>query len=87
MQSLPAPAAALYRFLEEERLDYCVLGGAAGAEGYIDLVVAESVMARMPVLLRSFGANNDLELIAVRRPQASTSTGSAASAAKSIRNS
>jgi serine O-acetyltransferase len=63
MQSLPAPAAALFRFLEEERLDYCVLGGAAGAEGYIDLVVAASVMARMPVLLRSFGAPNDLELI------------------------
>ena len=26
MQSLPAPAAALFRFLDDERLDYCVLG-------------------------------------------------------------
>ena len=63
MQSLPAPAAALFRFLEEERLDYCVLGGAAGADDCIDLVVATSVMARMPVLLRSFSAANELELI------------------------
>ena len=63
MQSLPAPAAALFRFFEEERLDYCVLGGAAGADAYIDLVVTTSAMARMPVLLRSFSAANDLELI------------------------
>jgi thymidylate kinase len=63
VQSLPAPAAALFRFLKEERLDYCVLGGAAGADAYIDLVVATSVMARMPVLLRSFSAANALELI------------------------
>ena len=65
MQSLPAPVAALFRFLEDERLDYCVLGDAtaAGADGRIELAVATPVMERMPVLLRSFGAANDLELI------------------------
>jgi serine O-acetyltransferase len=63
MQSLPAPAAALFKFLEDERLDYCVLAGAAGADGHIELVVRSFVMAQMPFLLQSFAADNDLELV------------------------
>jgi len=61
MQSLPAPAAALFRFLDDERLDYCVLG-AVSAER-IEIVVANEVIERVPALLRSFGARNELELI------------------------
>lgn len=65
MQSLPAPAAALVRFLDEEGLDYCVLG-IAGAERThmgVELIVATTALAQVPGLLRSFGARNDLELI------------------------
>jgi len=65
MQSLPAPATALFGFLEDERIDYCVLGGATAADSSerIQLVVAPLVRAEMPALLRSFGAHNDLDLI------------------------
>ena len=31
MLSLPAPATALFRFFEDERLDYCVLGAVTAA--------------------------------------------------------
>jgi serine acetyltransferase/thymidylate kinase len=65
MQSLPAPVAALFRFLDDERLDYCVLGGvnSPGSHDCIELIVPRAVMPRMPVLLRSFGARHELELI------------------------
>jgi serine acetyltransferase/thymidylate kinase len=65
MQSLPASAAALFQFFDEERLDYCVLRGAATAR--IDLVVARDALVRMPALLRAFGARNELELIERRQ--------------------
>ena len=68
MQSLPAPAAALLRFLDEERLDYCVLGiaDAERAAMGVELIVATAERARMPGLLRSFGARNELELVDCR---------------------
>ena len=46
MQSLPAPAAALFRFLEDERLDYCVLGAVTAER--IAIVVASDVLERVP---------------------------------------
>jgi hypothetical protein len=61
MQSLPAPAAALFRFLDDERVDYCVLGAVTAER--IAIVVASNVLERVPALLRSFGARNDLQLI------------------------
>jgi serine O-acetyltransferase len=61
MQSLPAPAAALFRFLDDERLEYCVLGAVTAER--IAIVVASEVLERVPALLRSFGAHNDLQLI------------------------
>lgn len=61
MQSLSAPVAALFRFLAEERVEYCVLGTVTAER--IELVVARATFARMPALLRSFGARNDLDLI------------------------
>jgi serine acetyltransferase/thymidylate kinase len=65
MHSLPPPAAALFRFLDDERLDYCVLGGTSspGLRDCIELVVRQSAVERMPALLRSFGARNEMELI------------------------
>jgi serine acetyltransferase/thymidylate kinase len=61
MQNLPAPAAALFRFLDDERLEYCVIG-AVTAE-HIAIVVASDVLERVPALLRTFGARNELQLI------------------------
>jgi serine acetyltransferase/thymidylate kinase len=61
MQSLPAPAAALFRFLDDERLDYCVLGAVTVER--ICVVVASDVIERAPALLRAFGARNELDLI------------------------
>src|ERR1044072_4755193 len=65
MQSLPAAIAGVFRFLDEERLDYCVLGGVGSPARHdcVDLVVAQPVMDRLPALLRSFGARIELELI------------------------
>ena len=61
MLSLPAPAAALLRFFEDERLDYCVLGAVTAER--ISVVVASDVIERVPALLRTFGARNELDLI------------------------
>ena len=65
MQSLPAPVAALFRFLDDERLDYCVLGGVTSPARHdcIELIVSQPVREGMPALLRSFGVRNELELI------------------------
>ena len=64
MQSLPAPAAALFRFLDDERLEYCVLGAVTAER--ISIVVASEVVEAVPALLRTFGSRNELDLI-VRR--------------------
>jgi serine O-acetyltransferase len=61
MQSLPAPATALFRYLYEQRLDYAI-GRPATAER-VELIVPQAARIRVPSLLRSFGAANDLELI------------------------
>jgi serine acetyltransferase/thymidylate kinase len=61
MQSLPAPAAALFRFLDDERLDYCVLGTVTAER--ISIVVASELIERVPALLRTFGSRNELDLI------------------------
>ncbi|HKU15565.1 MAG TPA: hypothetical protein VJQ52_14305 [Steroidobacteraceae bacterium] len=61
MQSSPALAAALFPFLNEQRLDYCVLGAASIER--IQLVVPQMAQERMPSLLRAFGSHHDLELI------------------------
>jgi thymidylate kinase len=61
MQSLPAPATALFRHLYEQRLDYSVLGPATAER--IDLIVPQAARVRVPALLRSFGAAHGLELI------------------------
>lgn len=72
MQSLPAPAAALFRFLDDERLEYCVLGAVTAER--IAIVVASEVLERVPALLRSFGASNDLQLIDRREATDSVDT-------------
>lgn len=61
MQNTPAPAAALFRYLDDQLLEYCVLGAATAER--IELVVAHDVLPRIPALLRSFGARNELEVI------------------------
>lgn len=59
MQS--SPAAALFRCLDDESLDYCALGAATAER--IELVVARDALARVPSMLRSFGARRELEVI------------------------
>ena len=61
MQSLPASAAALFKFLDDERFEYCVIG-AVTAE-HIAIIVASDLLERVPALLRTFGTRNELELI------------------------
>jgi serine O-acetyltransferase len=60
MQSSPAPAA-LFRHLDDQPLEYCVLGAATAER--IELVVARDALARIPGLLRSFAAREELEVI------------------------
>jgi serine O-acetyltransferase len=59
MQS--SPAAALFRHLDDQPLDYCVLGAATAER--IELIVARDTLDRVPNLLRSFGVRNELEVI------------------------
>jgi serine O-acetyltransferase len=61
MQSSPAPAAALFRHLDDQSLDYCLLGAPTAER--IELVVARDALVRMPGLLRSFAAREELEVI------------------------
>lgn len=61
MQSSPAPAAALFRYLDDQSLDYCVLGAATAER--IELVVAREALARIAGMLRAFGAQHELEVI------------------------
>lgn len=64
MQNSALPGA-LSPFLNDERLDCCVLGVAAADR--VNLVVPAWTLARMPATLRSFGARNELQLIDHRR--------------------
>jgi len=61
MQSSPAPAAALFRFFDDQSLTYCVLGAATAER--LQLVVAQDALDRMPWLLRAFASRNELEVI------------------------
>lgn len=61
MQNLPAPAAALFRFLYEQRLDYSV--GRPATAARIELIVPQAARIRVPSLLRAFGRAHELELI------------------------
>ena len=61
MQSSPAPAAALFRFLDDQPLDYCVLVAATAER--IELVVAHESLPRVAGLLRTFSAGHELEVI------------------------
>ncbi len=65
MHSSPAPAGALFRVLDEQPFEYCVLGAATAER--IELVVARGALPRVPALLRSFGARNELEIIDPRQ--------------------
>lgn len=61
MQDTPALPAVLFRFLDDEPLDYCVLGSATAER--IELIVARDALERVPALLRAFGARNELEVV------------------------
>jgi thymidylate kinase len=60
MQNLPALTGALFRFLNEEHVEYCALGSGAAP---LRLIVSQASRPRMAGVLRSFGAHNDLQLI------------------------
>jgi thymidylate kinase len=64
MQNFPALTGALFRFLNEEHVEYCALGSGAVARR---LIVSEAARPRMPAVLRSFCARNDLQLVDHRR--------------------
>ncbi|MGH8186305.1 MAG: hypothetical protein ACREUC_07060, partial [Steroidobacteraceae bacterium] len=64
MQNIPALTGALFRFLNEEHVEYCALGSGAAP---LRLVVSQAARPRMPATLRSFGAHNDLHLVEHRR--------------------
>jgi serine acetyltransferase/thymidylate kinase len=61
MQNSPALAAALFKYLDDQSLDFCVLG-VPGAER-MEMVVARDALARIPWLLRSFAAREELQVI------------------------
>lgn len=64
MQGSPAVAAGLFRFLNEEAIEYCVLGDACGlpasAADSLELVVEKRVRRALPELLKSFCDRNQL---------------------------
>jgi serine O-acetyltransferase len=60
-QSPSAPAAALFRYFDDQSLDYCVLGAATAER--TELIVAHDALPRLPGVLRSFGAHNELQVI------------------------
>jgi Serine acetyltransferase len=61
MHSSPAPAAALFRHLDDQPLDYCVLGAPTAER--IELVSAREVLERIAGVLRTFGSRNEMEVI------------------------
>jgi serine acetyltransferase/thymidylate kinase len=61
MQSSSVPAAALFRYFDDQSLVYCTLGAPTAER--IELVVARDALPRVPTVLRSFGARNELEVI------------------------
>lgn len=69
--SAAAPAVALFRHLNEERIEYCLLGDARdypqAIGDRIELVVSQAALVRMPVILQALGARCELELVQHRR--------------------
>lgn len=74
MQGLPAVAAGLFRFLDEECVEYCVLGDVRGFPASVgadlELVMEAPARRLLPSLLKAFCDRNQLQLIGRReRPQ------------------
>ncbi|MGH8175521.1 MAG: hypothetical protein ACREV5_04570 [Steroidobacter sp.] len=67
MQGLPAVAAGLFRYLDEEAIEYCALGDVRGYPASIvecvELVVERPVLRTLPALLKSFCDRNQLQFI------------------------
>lgn len=67
MQGAPSVAAGLFRFLDEERVQYCALGDLRGypqsINKSIDLIVSRRTQLDLPVLLKSFCDRAQLQLI------------------------
>jgi serine acetyltransferase/thymidylate kinase len=67
MQALPGVAAGLFRFLDEESVDYCVLGDARGLPESVgdtlELVVDKISRRVLPELLKTFCDRNQLQLV------------------------
>lgn len=67
MQGAPSVAAGLFRFLDEEGVEYCALGDVRGypvsvADG-VDLIVARRTQLMLPALLKAFCDRAQLQLI------------------------
>lgn len=73
MQGAPSVAAGLFRFLDEEGAEYCVLGDArgypAGVADRLDLIVSKQMQRAAPALLKAFCDRAQLQLL--DRPTAS----------------
>ena len=67
MHGLPSVAAGLFRFLDEENVEYCVLGDARGlpatAAERLDVIVEKPARRVLPELLKSFCDRSQLLLI------------------------
>jgi serine acetyltransferase/thymidylate kinase len=67
MQGLPAVTAGLFRFLDEENVDYCVLGDARGlpdaGPDTLELVVDKISRRILALLLKNFCDRNQLHFI------------------------
>ena len=71
MQGLPAVAAGLFRFLDEECVEYCVLGDVRGFPASVgadlELVMEAAARRLLPSLLKAFCDRNQLQLIGSSR--------------------
>ena len=61
MQNSPAPAAALFRHLDDQSIDHCVLGAPTAER--IELVVAPEQLEHIAGVLRAFATRNEMEVI------------------------
>jgi thymidylate kinase len=74
VQGLPAVAAGLFRFLDEECVEYCVLGDVrefpASVTADLELMVEAPARRLLPALLKAFCDRNQLQVIGrPERPQ------------------
>lgn len=67
MQGAPSVAAGLFRFLDEEGVEYCALGDLrdypASAASGLDLIVSKRTQLTLPALLKAFCDRAQLQLI------------------------